>query len=115
MTGDLSTYSSAVDQVAAVRAGRVSARELLELHLDRIAAVNPRVNAVVSIDADRARAAAAEADQRHARGESLGPLHGLPWAFKDTHEVGGWRTTYGSPLRADHVPEADELVVARIR
>ena len=112
---DLSTYSSAIDQVAAVRTGRVSARELLDLHLDRIAEVNPRVNAVVSIDEERARAAAAAADERQARGEELGPLHGLPWAFKDTHEVGGWRTTSGSPLMADHVPDEDELLVARIR
>ena len=65
---DLSTYSSAIDQVAAVRDGRVSARELLDLHLDRIVEVNPRVNAVVSIDEERARAAAAEADERQARG-----------------------------------------------
>ena len=112
---ELSTYSSARDQVAAVRAGRVSARELLDLHLDRIAEVNPRVGAVVSIDEERARTAAAEADQRQARGGELGPLHGLPWAFKDTHVVGGWLTTYGSPLRADNVPDEDEEVVARIR
>ena len=98
---DLSTYSSAGDQVAAVRAGTISARELLDLHLARIAAVNPRVNAIVSIDEERAPAAAAEADKRHARGEELGPLHGLPWDFKDTHEVGGWRTTSGSQLKAD--------------
>ena len=111
----LSVYSSATDQVAAVRTGQVSARELLDLHLDRIAEVNPRVNAIVSLDEDRARAAAAEADERQARGEELGPLHGLPWAFKDTHVVGGWRTTYGSPLLAGNVPEADEEVVARIR
>src|SRR5690606_11451691 len=45
----------------------------------------------------------------------VGPLHGLPFAFKDTHEVGGWRSTFGSPLRADHVPERDELVVERVR
>ena len=112
---DLSTYSAASEQVAAVRARTISARELLDLHLDRIGEVNPRVNAVVSIDEERARAAAAEADERQARGEELGPLHGLPWAFKDTHEVGGWRTTYGSPLMADHVPDEDEEVVARIR
>ncbi|CAA9347496.1 MAG: Amidase family protein BBta_1912 [uncultured Nocardioidaceae bacterium] len=112
---DLSTYSSACDQVAAVRSGEVSARELLELHLVRIAEVNPRVNAVVSLDEERARASAAEADERQARGEELGALHGLPWAFKDTHDVAGWRTTYGSPLLADNVPEEDEEVVARVR
>src|SRR5205085_2204863 len=64
---------------------------------------------------ERARTAAAAADEITARSGDLGPLHGLPFAFKDTHDVGGWRTTYGSPLFADHVPEADELVVARVR
>src|SRR5918996_167603 len=50
-----------------------------------------------------------------ARGEPLGPLHGLPFAFKDTHEVAGWRTTFGSPLMADHVSVHDDLIVERIR
>ncbi len=112
---DLDCYSSARAMVAAVAARDISARELLELHLDRIATTNPRVNAVVSLDEERARAGAHEADQRLARGEPVGPLHGLPHAFKDTHEVAGWRTTYGSPLRADHVPRRDELIVERIR
>ncbi len=100
---------------AAVAAREISARELLELHLDRIAAVNPAVGAVVSLDEERARVAAAAADQRLARGEPVGVLHGLPHAFKDTHEVAGWRTTYGSPLRARHVSRRDDLVVERIR
>jgi amidase len=55
------------------------------------------------------------ADAVTARGEDLGPLHGLPFAFKDTHDVAGWCTTYGSRLFADHVPDTDDLVVARIR
>ena len=100
---------------AAVRERTISARELLELHLARIEEVNPQVNALVSLDPDRARAQAAEADERLARGAEVGPLHGLPYAVKDTHEVAGWRTTYGSPLMADHVPERDELVVERVR
>ena len=87
----------------------------MELHLDRIAEVNPAVNAVVSLDEERARAGAAAADERLARGEPVGPLHGLPHAFKDTHEVAGWRTTFGSPLRADYVPRRDDLMVERIR
>jgi amidase len=99
----------------AVRRGEISARELLELHLTRIAERNPQLNAIVSLDEERARAGAAEADAATARGDALGPLHGLPFAFKDTHDVAGWRTTYGSPLFADHVPDADDLVVARIR
>jgi amidase len=73
------------------------------------------LNAIVSLDEERARAGAAEADAASARGDALGQLHGLPFAFKDTHDVAGWRTTYGSPLFADYVPDADALVVERIR
>lgn len=114
-SGPPTVDSSARDQLRAVRQGDISARELLELHLDRIAARNPELNAVVSLDPDRARRAAAAADEAQAHGAPLGPLHGLPFAFKDTHAVAGWPTTYGSPLFADHVPERDELIVERIR
>src|SRR3954454_4506291 len=100
---------------AAVAGKEISARELLDLHLDRIAATNPDVNAVVSLDEGRARERAAEADEQLAHGDPVGPLHGLPHAFKDTHEVAGWRTTFGSPLRADFVPKRDELIAERIR
>ncbi|MGZ5404282.1 MAG: amidase, partial [Nocardioides sp.] len=93
----------------------ISARELLDLHLARIAERNPELNAIVSLDEDRARAGAASADEHLARGYPTGALHGLPFAFKDTHAVAGWRTTYGSPLFADHVPDADDLIVERIR
>ncbi len=112
---DLGPYSTAREMAAAVRAKNVSARELLELHLDRIEEVNGDVNALVSLDPERAREQAADADDRLARGEQVGPLHGLPFAFKDTHLVAGWRTTFGSPVMADHVPERDELLVERIR
>jgi amidase len=115
LTMPLDVYSSARAMAAAVRAREVSARELLDLHLRRIEAVNPAVNAIVSLDADRAREGAHAADERLARGEEVGPLHGLPIAFKDTHEVAGWATTFGSPLRADYVPRRDELIVERIR
>ena len=84
---DIDHHSSARDMAAAVRARRISARELLELHLDRIDAVNPVVNAVVSLDPERARAQAGAADERLARGDDVGPLHGLPFAVKDTHDV----------------------------
>jgi amidase len=99
----------------AVRARHISARELLELHLARVAERNPEINAIVSLDVERARAGAAVADQHLASGHPVGPLHGLPFAFKDTHAVAGWRTTYGSPLYRDNVPSADELIVERIR
>jgi amidase len=112
---DLNVESTAREQVAAVRAGEISARELLELHLARIAERNPELNAIVSLDEERARENAAAADEALTSGEEVGPLHGLPFAFKDTHDVAGWRTTYGSPLFADHVPDVDELLVERVR
>ena len=114
-TADLTVDSTAREQASAVRSGDISARELLELHLDRIAERNPQLNAVVSLDEERARVGADEADRMLASGAEVGPLHGLPFAFKDTHAAAGWRTTYGSPLYADHVPDADELLVERVR
>jgi amidase len=97
-------------------AGRqVSAREVLDAHLGQVAACNPQVNAVVTLCADRARQAARRADDRLARGEPAGPLHGLPVAHKDLVEVAGVRTTYGSLLYRDHVPASDHLIVQRMR
>ncbi|MCH1865923.1 amidase [Nocardioides sp. CFH 31398] len=107
--------STARAQAAAVRAKEISARELLEAHLDRIGARNPELNAIVSMDVERARQGAAAADEALVSGAEVGPLHGLPFAFKDTHEVAGWTTTYGSVLHADHVPSTDELLVERVR
>jgi len=112
---ELSVASTARAQAEAVRAGQISARELLELHLERIAERNPELNAIVSLDEERARAGAAAADEVLASGAEVGPLHGLPFAVKDTHDVAGWRTTYGSPLFADHVPDTDDLIVERVR
>jgi amidase len=112
---DLTVDSTARAQAAAVRDGEVSARELLELHLARIAERNPELNAIVSLDEDRARAAAAAADEAYVHGAFVGPLHGLPFAVKDTHALRGWRTTYGSPIHADSVADHDDLLVERIR
>jgi amidase len=89
--------------------------ELLDSCLSRIAAVNPAVNAVVTLAEDEARSAARAAEDAITRGESFGPLHGLPILIKDTQDTAGLRTTYGSPLFADHVPLADAGSVARLR
>jgi amidase len=89
--------------------------ELLDACLSRIAAVNPAVNAVVTLAEDEARSAAQAAEAAIARGESFGPLHGLPVLIKDTQDTAGLRTTYGSPLFADHVPATDAGSVARLR
>src|SRR4051812_2405921 len=98
-----------------VRGREISARELLEAHLDRIERLDPPVTAVVPLAADGARTAADAADAALAAGEPVGPLHGLPVAHKDTHATGGMRTTWGSPLHVDTVPLRDELVVARLK
>jgi amidase len=105
----------ATELAALVRAREISARDLLEAHLDRIERLNPGINAIVTLDAEGARAAADAADATLAAGEPVGPLHGLPVAHKDTHATGGMRTTWGSPLHAETVPLRDELVVARLK
>ena len=114
MTDDL-CFRPATELAAMVRGREISARDLLEAHLERIDRLNPSLNAVVTLDADGARAAAEAADAALAAGEPVGPLHGLPVAHKDTHATGGMRTTWGSPLHADTVPLRDELVVARLK
>ncbi len=107
-------FRSARDLATAVRTRDLSAREVVQAHLDRIERYNPVVNAIVSLDGDRAMAHAAEADRRLAAGDAVGVLHGLPMAHKDTHLTGGIRTTFGSPVHADFVPAADELIIERL-
>jgi amidase len=92
----------------------LSAREVVEASLRRIEERNARINAVVTLD-PRAVEEARALDERLARGERPGPLHGLPVGIKDVTPVGGVRTTYGSPLYADHVPAEDAEVVRRLR
>jgi len=106
---------SAVEMVSRIRKKQLSARELMRAHLDRIERINPKINAIVTLAADRAMADAAKADELQARGASLGPLHGLPVAHKDLVDTAGIRTTYGSPFYKDNVPTRDALIVTRIR
>ena len=100
MTGDDLCFTAAVDLARMLQARTLSARELLDAFLDRIHRVNPRLNAIVTLAEEQASVRAKEADDAAARGESLGPLHGLPVAVKDLADTAGIRTTYGSPLRA---------------
>jgi amidase len=100
---------------ALVRAREVSAHELLEVHLAQVARHNPRLNAVVTLDEERARARAREADAALARGEVWGPLHGVPMTIKDSFMTAGVRTTSGYPRLKDHVPTRDATVVARLK
>ena len=89
--------------------------ELLESCIARIEAVDPAVNAMVARDFDRARATAKAADAAVKRGDALPPLHGLPIGIKDLEPTEGLRTTYGSPLFKDNVPDNDDRLVAAIR
>ncbi|HEY3763796.1 MAG TPA: amidase [Gaiellales bacterium] len=106
---------SAVEQAALVRSGALSALELVDAQLERIERIDPAVNAVVTVVAEQARTAARAADRRHAAGEPLQPLHGLPIAHKDLVDTAGVRTTYGSPAYRDHIPDTDELLPSRLR
>jgi amidase len=106
------TALSATALSAMIAARELSCAEVMSAHLDRIAAVNPGVNALVSLrDPDDLMAEARAADAAPRRGW----LHGLPLAVKDLVATKGLRTTWGSPLFADHIPEADDLVAARMR
>jgi amidase len=108
-------FTSAIQMARLIRAKKLSAREALSVHLKQIGRLNPRVNAIVTLVAEAADADAARADEMQARGERLGPLHGLPVAHKDLMETRGIRTTFGSPLFKDYVPAEDDLVVERMR
>jgi amidase len=106
---------TASDLAARIRTRELSAAEVMEAHLARIDAVNPQLNAIVTLDAEGALAAAGAADRALAAGAPPGLLHGLPIAIKDLEETAGMRTTHGSPIFRDHVPDFDTLLVERVR
>lgn len=106
-------FLPARELVARMTRRELSAREVLAAHLARIDAINPQVNAVVTLVADQAMAAAHAADDSLVHGAEPGLLHGLPIAHKDLFDTAGIRTTRGSPIFADHIPMADAVVVAR--
>ena len=108
-------WLSTRELAARIAAKEISAREALTVQLRRIDEVNPAINAVVTRDDDRAMAEATAADEALAAGEEVGVLHGVPMTHKDTHDTAGMRTTWGSPIMADRVPEADSLIIARLR
>ncbi|WP_017615730.1 amidase [Nocardiopsis salina] len=106
---------SATDLVGAIRRREVSALEAVTSHLERIDAVNPATNAVVTVEPEQALASADAADRLTGSGADFPPLHGLPMTHKDTHAVAGMRSTNGSRVFADLVPAEDDTVVARLR
>lgn len=108
-------FATAHELASSIRCRRLSATELLGIHLDHIARHNPALNAIVTLDEERARHRARNADAALSRGELWGPLHGVPFTIKDAIETAGVRTTSGFPPLADYVPAVDAPVVARMR
>ncbi len=109
------TVPTTTQLAGAIRARELSACDVVEVHLARIAAENPRLNAIVTLDAAGARERARAADQALARGELWGPLHGVPFTLKDSHSTAGMRTTVGHPSFEHHVPVEDGAVAARLK
>ncbi|MEZ4521322.1 MAG: amidase family protein [Thermomicrobiales bacterium] len=114
MSTDINPYSGAAEFLSALESGRVSSRELVELHIERIERHNPAINVIVTRNYDDARQAAREADAARSQGRDL-PLTGLPITIKDQIDVQGLRTTGGNPDRADHQAETDAPNVARLK
>lgn len=115
MTTEL-CFTSARDLARLIRSRAVSAREVMSAFLRQIARLNPHVNAIVAmLPDDGCLALADEADRRLARGEAVGPLHGLPIAFKDAEPAVGFPWTRGSRIFADARPTEDSVLVARLR
>lgn len=115
-TTDELCYASARELARLIATRRVSAREVMAAHLDRINRFNPRINAIVAkLADDKCLALADAADQRTMRGEALPPLHGLPMAFKDLQPARGFPFTRGSTIYKDTMPEEDSVLVERLR
>jgi amidase len=108
-------FEPATELVRRIRSREVSVSEVMEAHLAQIERVNPKLNAIVTLTAERALEDAAAADRELASGAQTGRLFGLPIAHKDLVETRGIRTTYGSPILRDFVPDFDALIVERLR
>lgn len=108
-------FRSALHQAAAIRTKRVSARELLDVHIARVERLDPGINAVVVRDIDAARAQADAADAALAKGALLGPLHGVPMTVKESFDLTGHPTTWGLPEYRDHRAAADAVAVQRLK
>src|SRR3989442_7033577 len=107
-------FLTATELARRIRVRDVSVTEVVQAHLAQVERVNPKVNAIVTLTAERALAEARVKDAALARGEAAGPLFGLPVAHKDLVPTRGIRTTYGSPIYRDHVPDQDALLVERL-
>ncbi len=109
------TRLSAINLARKIRKKDVSPVEVVDAYLARIEKVNPKLNAIVTLTADAARAQAKQAEQEVMEGKPLPPLHGVPCTVKDPFETAGVRTTNGSKLFANNIPASDATMVKRLR
>jgi aspartyl-tRNA(Asn)/glutamyl-tRNA(Gln) amidotransferase subunit A len=108
-------YLDATDLAALIRSKQLSSREVIQSHLDRISAVNPKINAIVTLMADAALKGADAADKAIANGAELGPLHGVPFTIKDAIDTAGVLTQRASKIFAGNIPAKDATVVTRFK
>src|SRR5215813_3240738 len=108
-------FLTAADLVRRIRTKELSCLEVMEAHIAQIERVNPKVNAIVTFLPEQALQQARAADAALARGAEPGPLCGLPIAHKDLVLTKGIRTTFGSPIFKDFVPDQDEIIVERLQ
>ncbi len=108
-------FLSATELAARLAAREIGARELLEHHLARVERLNPGLNAIIWMDAERARADADASDRRRAEGKALGPLDGVPMTVKESFNIAGAPTTWGHPEFRENIAETDSAVVERLR
>ena len=108
-------YADATELARLVRNRALSPVEVIQAHLDRIEATNPKVNAVVTLMGEEALKAAKVAEKAVLNGDALGPLHGVPFSIKDSLDTAGVRTQRGSKLFAANVPDGDATSVARFK
>src|SRR5215510_10761026 len=109
-------FMSARELAELLRTRKISSREVMAAHLAQINRVNPKINAIVAkLDDAKCLALADEADRQLARGDAVGPLHGLPIAIKDLDAAVGFPFTSGSPIFKNRMPTEDNVVVERIR
>src|SRR5579862_7285410 len=108
-------FLTATELARLMRSGELSAEQVMEAHLSQVERLNPGLNAIVTLVAEQASDRARAADEQLAQGGPAGPLHGLPLAHKDLLPTKGIRTTFGSRIFADFVPDVDALIVERAR
>ena len=108
-------FKTAAELAAMIQAKEVGSEELLDGYLERVTQFNPKLNALIVMDEERARQRAREADAALAKGETWGPLHGVPMTIKESYDVAGLPSTWGNAPLKDNVPSKDALSVQRLK